>query len=110
MLFLYQIGDVLPSDCRLFNAVNVSIDQDALTGESLPSSKKLGGQCFSGSICKQGEAEGIAIATGANTFFGRAATLVGAENNLTGHMQAILSKVSLSSISPRRWSPFVLCS
>ncbi|KAH9824918.1 H+-transporting ATPase [Melampsora americana] len=89
----FKIGDVVPSDCRLFDAVNVSIDQAALTGESLPSSKKVGDQCFSGSICKQGEAEGIVIATGANTFFGRAATLCGAENDSTGHMQAILSKI-----------------
>ncbi|KAI8452365.1 plasma membrane ATPase 1 [Phakopsora pachyrhizi] len=89
----FKIGDVVPSDCRLFDAVNVSIDQAALTGESLPCSKSVGDQCFSGSICKQGEAEGIVIATGANTFFGRAATLCGAENDSTGHMQAVLSKI-----------------
>lgn len=82
----------------MFDAVNVSIDQAALTGESLPSAKKVGDQCFSGSICKQGEAEGIVIATGVNTFFGRAATLDGAEDETTGHMQAILSKVSLSHL------------
>ncbi|WAQ86149.1 hypothetical protein PtA15_6A779 [Puccinia triticina] len=69
------------------------IDQAALTGESLPISKAVGDQCFSGSICKQGEAEGIVSATGANTFFGRAATLVGAENDSTGHMQAVLAKI-----------------
>lgn len=91
---LLQIGDVVPADCRLYDAVNVSIDQAALTGESLPISKSVGDQCFSGSICKQGEAEGIVSSTGANTFFGRAATLVGAENDSTGHMQAVLAKVS----------------
>ncbi|WAQ87785.1 hypothetical protein PtA15_8A691 [Puccinia triticina] len=90
---LFQIGDVVPGDCRLYDAINVSIDQAALTGESLPISKSVGDQCFSGSICKQGEAEGIVSATGANTFFGRAATLVGAENDSTGHMQAVLAKI-----------------
>ncbi|WAQ80894.1 hypothetical protein PtA15_1A232 [Puccinia triticina] len=90
---LEQIGDVVPGDCRLYDAINVSIDQAALTGESLPISKSVGDQCFSGSICKQGEAEGIVSATGANTFFGRAATLVGAENDSTGHMQAVLAKI-----------------
>ncbi|KNZ45762.1 uncharacterized protein VP01_7820g1, partial [Puccinia sorghi] len=89
----FKIGDVVPADCRLYDAVNVSIDQAALTGESLPISKSVGDQCFSGSICKQGEAEGIVSATGANTFFGRAATLVGAENDSTGHMQAVLAKI-----------------
>lgn len=43
----FKIGDIVPADCRLVEAVNVSIDQAALTGESLPSSKKVGDQCFS---------------------------------------------------------------
>lgn len=43
----FKIGDIVPADCRLTEAINVSIDQAALTGESLPSSKKLGDQCFS---------------------------------------------------------------
>ncbi|KAH9455616.1 hypothetical protein Pst134EA_023076 [Puccinia striiformis f. sp. tritici] len=89
----FKIGDVVPGDCRLYDALNVSIDQAALTGESLPTSKTVGDQCFLGSICKQGEAEGIVSATGANTFFGRAATLVGAENDSTGHMHAVLAKI-----------------
>ncbi|WAQ84579.1 hypothetical protein PtA15_5A149 [Puccinia triticina] len=93
IVLFVQIGDVVPGDCRLYDAINVSIDQAALTGESLPISKAVGDQCFSGSICKQGEAEGIVSATGANTFFGRAATLVGAENDSTGHMQAVLAKI-----------------
>ncbi|KAF7966166.1 hypothetical protein HWV62_39778 [Athelia sp. TMB] len=43
----FKIGDIAPTDCRLTEAINVSIDQAALTGESLPQSKKLGNQCFS---------------------------------------------------------------
>ena len=43
----FKIGDIVPADCRLLEAVNVSIDQAALTGESLPQSKKVGDQCFS---------------------------------------------------------------
>jgi H+-transporting ATPase len=43
----FKIGDIVPADCRLTEAVNVSIDQAALTGESLPQSKKVGDQCFS---------------------------------------------------------------
>jgi H+-transporting ATPase len=43
----FKIGDIVPADCRLTEAINVSIDQAALTGESLPLSKKVGDQCFS---------------------------------------------------------------
>ncbi len=43
----FKIGDIVPADCRLIEAVNISIDQAALTGESLPQSKKVGDQCFS---------------------------------------------------------------
>ena len=91
----FKIGDIVPADCRLYDAINVSIDQAGLTGESLPQGKKVGDQCFSSSICKQGEAEGVVIATGANTFFGRAASLVGADDDSTGHLQAILAQIGL---------------
>ncbi|TFK38226.1 plasma membrane H+-transporting ATPase [Crucibulum laeve] len=89
----FKIGDIVPADCRLTEAINVSIDQAALTGESLPQSKKVGDQCFSGSTCKQGEAEGVVISTGPNTFFGRAASLVGQDDDTTGHLQKILAQI-----------------
>jgi H+-transporting ATPase len=89
----FKHGDVCPADCRLVDAVDVSMDQAALTGESLPSSKKLGDECFSGSTCKQGEAEGLVISTGPNTFFGRAATLVGQDNDQVGHLQMVLARI-----------------
>jgi H+-transporting ATPase len=46
-MIAFKIGDIVPADCRLTEAINVSIDQAALTGESLPVSKKNGDQCFS---------------------------------------------------------------
>ncbi|KIY53270.1 plasma-membrane proton-e [Fistulina hepatica ATCC 64428] len=92
-MIAFKIGDIVPADCRLTEAINVSIDQAALTGESLPQSKKLGDQCFSGSTCKQGEAEGVVISTGPNTFFGRAASLVGQDDDTTGHLQKILAQI-----------------
>ncbi|KAJ7621537.1 E1-E2 ATPase-domain-containing protein [Mycena polygramma] len=87
----FKIGDIVPADCRLTDAVNVSIDEAALTGESLPKSKEAGHFCFSGSICKQ--AEGVVISTGANTFFGRTTSLVGAKDDSTGHLQMILAQI-----------------
>jgi len=92
-LVAFKHGDICPADCRLVESVDVSMDQAALTGESLPQGKKLGDECFSGSTCKQGEAEGIVISTGPNTFFGRAATLVGQDNDQTGHLQMVLAQI-----------------
>ena len=42
------------------------------------------------STCKQGEAEGVVISTDPNTFFGRAALLVGQDDDTTDHLQKIL--------------------
>ncbi|KAJ9101715.1 hypothetical protein QFC21_003054 [Naganishia friedmannii] len=92
-LIAFKHGDICASDCRLTEAIDVSMDQAALTGESLPQGKKLGDECFSGSTCKQGEAEGVVISTGPNTFFGRAATLVGQDNDQTGHLQMVLARI-----------------
>ncbi|KAJ7982774.1 plasma membrane H+-transporting ATPase, partial [Mycena polygramma] len=105
----FKIGNIVPADCRLTDAVNVSIDEAALTGESLPKSKECGHLLFvgvqpicltrtnhpylRGSICKQGEAEGVVISTGANTFFGRTTSLVGAEDDCTSHLQMILAQI-----------------
>ncbi|KAJ7831463.1 P-type ATPase, partial [Mycena olivaceomarginata] len=73
----FKIGDIIPADCRLTDAVTMSIDEAVLMGESLPKSKKSGDFCFSGFICKQGEAKGVMISTSANTFFGHTTSLVG---------------------------------
>ncbi len=71
-----RLGTIVPADLRLLSGNYVSIDQAALTGESLPVMKKVGDQAYSGSIVKQGEMVGVVIATGSSTFFGRTAKLV----------------------------------
>ena len=70
----------------------LQVDQAALTGESLPVKKYTNDVCFSGSTIKQGEKEAVVYATGANTFFGRAAALIGATNNVA-NLQKIMTKI-----------------
>jgi H+-transporting ATPase len=48
---------------------------------------------FSGSTCKQGEAKGAVISTGGHTLFGHVASLVGQDNDTTGHLQKILAQL-----------------
>ncbi|KAI1318967.1 plasma membrane H+-ATPase [Mortierella claussenii] len=88
-----KLGDIVPADARLIEAVNVSIDQAALTGESLPTNKKNGDEIFSGSTVKQGEGEAVVIGTGSNTFFGRAAKLVQLAGDDVGHLQIVLGRI-----------------
>lgn len=38
-IIMLEIGDVVPADMRLFEAVNLDIDEALLTGESMPVSK-----------------------------------------------------------------------
>jgi H+-transporting ATPase len=49
------LGDVVPAHCRLIQGDYISIDQSALTGKSLPVTKKSGEGAYSGSVVKQGE-------------------------------------------------------
>eukprot|EP00121_Abeoforma_whisleri_P013052 Awhi_evm1s12051 len=94
-VILVRLGDVLPADIKLLGTESdepMQIDQAALTGESLPA-KKFGGQCaFSGSSVKQGEMNGLVYATGTNTFFGKAASLID-ETESSGHLQQVLTAV-----------------
>jgi P-type E1-E2 ATPase len=85
-----KLGDIIPADARLLDGDPLKIDQSALTGESMPATKKPGDEVFSGSTCKQGEIEAVIIATGVHTFFGKAAHLVDSTNNV-GHFQKVLS-------------------
>jgi H+-transporting ATPase len=86
------LGDVVPADCKLIDGDYVSIDQAALTGESLPVSKRVGGDAYSGSIVKQGEMIAVVTTTGSNTFFGRTAKLV-ASAGTTSHFQKAVMKI-----------------
>ncbi|MCE5302138.1 MAG: plasma-membrane proton-efflux P-type ATPase [Planctomycetaceae bacterium] len=84
------LGDVVPADCKLIGGEYLSIDQSALTGESLPVSKKVGDDAYSGSIVKQGEMFAVTTATGANTFFGRTAKLVAGAGNVSHFQKAVM--------------------
>ncbi|KAI3967558.1 hypothetical protein MKW92_009258, partial [Papaver armeniacum] len=68
-----KLGDIIPADARLLEGDSLKIDQSALTGESLPVTKKAGDEVYSGSTCKQGEIEAVVIATGRYSFLGKAA-------------------------------------
>src|SRR5476651_2224631 len=70
-----RLGDIVPADARLLAGDEVAVDQSALTGESLPATRKPGEAVFSGSIVRQGEIGALVYATGTKTYFGKTAQL-----------------------------------
>lgn len=69
------LGDLVPADAKITEG-QLSIDQSALTGESLPVSVSGSGIIYSSSIVRRGEARVVVVNTGRNTYFGRTAELV----------------------------------
>jgi len=80
----------VPADARLLEGDPVEVDQSALTGESLPATRKSGDAVFSGSIVRQGEIGALVYATGANTYFGKTAQLVQEAHTVSHFQQAVL--------------------
>src|SRR5262249_9251477 len=83
-------GQIVPADLLLIEGEYLSVDQSALTGESLPVSKKVGDAAYSGGIAKQGTMTGVVMRTGNNTFFGRTAKLVAAAGATSHSQKAVL--------------------
>lgn len=85
-----RIGDIVPADAKLLAGDPIEVDQSALTGESLPVSRKAEDTVYSGSIVRQGEIEGLVYATGKNTYFGKTAQLVQAAHTVSHFQKAVL--------------------
>ena len=85
-----KLGNVVPADLKLIGGAYLSVDQSALTGESLPVDKKAGDDAYSGSIAKQGEMDGVVTATGMHTYFGKTAGLVQQAKNVSHFQRAVL--------------------
>ena len=87
-----RMGDIVPADAKLIQGNFLSVDQSALTGESLPAEKQLGEIVYSGSVIRQGEMNGLVVNTGERTYFGHTAHLVASASNVTG-LSKIISKI-----------------
>ncbi|HUW06965.1 MAG TPA: plasma-membrane proton-efflux P-type ATPase [Williamwhitmania sp.] len=85
-----RLGDIVPADARLLDGDSVEVDQSALTGESLPITRKKGEAVFSGSIIRQGEVGALVYGTGANTYFGKTAQLVQDAHTVSHFQKAVL--------------------
>jgi H+-transporting ATPase len=85
-----RLGDIVPADARVLEGDPVEVDQSALTGESLPVTRKSGEALFSGSIIRRGEVDALVYATGASTYFGKTAQLVEQAVTVSHFQRAVL--------------------
>ena len=84
-------GDIIPADLKLIDGDYVSVDQSALTGESLPVDKQAGDVAYSGSVAKQGEMVALVTATGGSTKFAQTAKLVEKAGAVSHFQKAVLT-------------------
>ena len=105
-IILIEAGDFIPADARLIDAVNLQVDESALTGESLPVTKMtevidgettaLGDRknmVFSSTFVTNGRGKAIVTDTGMNTEIGKIAGMLGAQKAEPTPLQNKLTQV-----------------
>lgn len=109
-------GDYIPADLRLIEAVNLKIQESALTGESVPVDKSceklekehvgIGDRtnsAFSSSLVTYGRGKGIVVATGMNTEVGKIASMIqevdDSETPLKKRLEALGKTLGLAALA-----------
>ena len=102
-LLILSPGTRLAADAKLTGAVNLSIDESTLTGESLPAEKAVGdvtagaeaGAVFAGTVVVGGEGEAEITATGSATRLGKLATQLATVEPPKTPLQVAMSALSI---------------
>ncbi|MGM7701111.1 cation-translocating P-type ATPase [Pseudalkalibacillus sp. Hm43] len=102
----FSAGDRISADVRLIDSKSLSVEESALTGESIPSQKKAGAHltgeqplgdqenmCFMGTMVTNGRGTGIVIGTGMKTEMGKIAHLLTSEEGLQTPLQRRLEQL-----------------
>jgi H+-transporting ATPase len=84
------LGALVPADARIVSGA-VLVDQSMLTGESVPVDANPGNPVYAGSLVRRGQATAEVNATGARTYFGRAAELVRTARSASTEQAAIFA-------------------
>jgi Ca2+-transporting ATPase len=87
-LILLRAGDKVPADARLVQAVNLQVEEAALTGESVPVEKHVAtltdaqalgdrkNMVYAGTAVTYGRGRGLVVATGMRSEFGKIAKML----------------------------------
>ncbi|MDE2180707.1 MAG: cation-translocating P-type ATPase [candidate division NC10 bacterium] len=114
---LLRAGDKIPADVRLIEAVNLQIEEAALTGESIPVDKyaapltngelTLGDRrnmAYAGTAATYGRGRAVVVATGMHTEFGKIAQMLQTVETGRTPLQENLDKVG----HVLAWAAFVV--
>ncbi|MGO9612518.1 MAG: plasma-membrane proton-efflux P-type ATPase [Dissulfurispiraceae bacterium] len=86
------LGDIVPADAKIISG-GLSLDQSALTGESLPIETHEADIIYSSSVVRRGEARCAVVNTGANTYFGKTAELVKTAKPKSHQLEVMMTMV-----------------
>ncbi|MGC4765573.1 cation-translocating P-type ATPase [Micromonospora sp. DT46] len=86
-----EAGDVVPADLLLAEAARLSVDESALTGESVPVTRAVGEEASAGTVVTTGRATGTVVRTGAASALGRITALVASTRPAATPLQRRLS-------------------
>ncbi len=102
---LLRVGDVAPADLRLVRTEGLAFDRSVLTGESLPEAghaepdpsgaplAERRAVAFAGTSVVAGRGEGIVVATGLHTEFGRISAALGGQDRRRSPLQRELDRL-----------------
>ncbi|RKP24819.1 potassium/sodium efflux P-type ATPase, partial [Syncephalis pseudoplumigaleata] len=107
-IVMFELGDIICADCRLFDVVNLEIDEALLTGESIPVAKDIAvipnpdegigdriNMVYSSTLVTKGRGKGIVVHTGMGTEIGKIAKrLTEATNSQKTQLQKSLDRLA----------------
>ncbi|CBZ52435.1 ATPase, related [Neospora caninum Liverpool] len=90
-----KAGVIMPADgVFVTNGATVTVDESALTGESVPIRKHPGAPLLSGSVVDKGEGEMLVTKTGNDSFYGKTLSLL-ARAERQGYLETVLHRAQL---------------
>lgn len=105
-IIVLRAGDKIPADARLIEAINLQIEEAALTGESVPVEKNIAPMAnpnsalgdrkniaYAGTAATYGRGSAVIVATGMNTEFGKIAQMLQTVETGRTPLQENLDKV-----------------
>lgn len=106
-IVILDAGRFVPADIRLYESANLQIEESALTGESVPSTKDASmvfndpktpvgdkaNMAFLSTLVTYGRGEGIVVATAMETEIGKIAKILDAENDEMTPLQRRLDEL-----------------